>query len=515
MENYTYFVNGQPVTLKVNHEAVAIRFNEGLSSASRAKVVERSQNLERFDSRNEVPGESLTVVPLTLDSAILSADSELLGELKYNETVADLGNEPEIEEVRPVFEAGPNILIPSDRVIFSVKSADALEALKKEYGLEIVEESYGNIVASAPGKNTLLIASALATNPAVNYAEPDFITMGAHIAKFSEPPPLALEPLVDNRYASKITKAVEAWALVQPDKAIRIAILDEGVDTSHPDLSPSIVGVYDGTSDTPNQDPNPWDGHGTACAGLAAAVSSDPAGMRGIGGGCSILGIRIAYSDRRGGNWVTQSSWIARAINWAWDVGQADVLSNSWGGGAPSNAISSAFMLAQQHGRNGKGCAVVIAAGNSDNQILYPGNLTNLITVTASNEYDEPKTKNSRDGEHWWGSCYGAQSDIAAPGVHNLTTDNVGDAGYDPSNYAPNFNGTSSATPIVAGAIGLIYSANPDLTYQEVAEILRDTADKVGGVNYGFTGHNARMGFGRLNVEAAILAATSRRTSVI
>jgi subtilisin family serine protease len=139
--------------------------------------------------------------------------------------------------------------------------------------------------------------------------------------------------------------------------------------------------------------------------------------------------------------------------------------------------------------------------------------LSNLITVTASNEFDEPKTPNSRDGETWWGSCFGPQSDIAAPGVHNLTTDNSGAAGYDPGDFTPDFNGTSSSTPLVAGAIGLMFSANPGLSYLEVAEILRDTAEKVGGVNYGFTGHNARMGFGRLNVEGAVRAAIARAES--
>jgi hypothetical protein len=514
MKSYTYLVNGQPVTLKVNQEAVAIRFNDELSSANRAKVVERSVNLERFDSRSEVPGETLTVVPLNTRVGFQPLGAEVIEDVKYDETVASLKEDPEIEDVKPVFDVGSNILIPSDRIIFSVKSVDALAALKERYGLEILEEAYGNIVASAPGKNTLQIANELVSDPAVNYAEPDFITMGRHIAKFAEQP-AANDPQVNNQYAVKITKAVQAWALVQGDASIRIAILDEGVDTSHPDLAEAIVDTYDGTSDTPHQDPNAWDGHGTACAGLAAAIPNNAIGIRGIGGGCSIVGVRIAYSQTPGGDWVTSNSWIARAINWAWREGKADVLSNSWGGGAPSNAITSAFMMSQQHGRNGKGCAVVIAASNDNGPIPYPGNLNNLITVTASNEYDEPKTPTSRDGETWWGSCYGPQSDIAAPGVHNLTTDNSGAAGYNPGDYTPNFNGTSSATPLVAGAIGLMYSANPALSYLEVAQILRDTADKVGGVNYGFTGHNVRMGFGRLNVEGAVQSALATRNVLV
>jgi hypothetical protein len=512
MEDYTYFVNGQPVTLRVNHEAVAVRFNPALPSTKRAKVVEKSKCLERFESRKEIPGETLTVVPLSSERESKNMDAENYEKIKYDQVISDLKKEPDVEDVKPIFNFGANILIPSDRIIFSVKSADALAALVDQYELEILEEVYGNIVASAVGKNTLNIANELSSNPAVNFAEPDFITMGKHIAKFVEKHG-AIDPLVDSQYAVKITRALEAWALVLGNPNIRIAILDEGVDTLHPDLAAAITNTYDAISNTANQDPNPWDGHGTACAGLAAAIPNNGIGIRGVGGGCSILGVRIAYSQKPNGDWVTSNSWIVRGINWAWNEGKADVLSNSWGGGAPSNAITSAFMMSQQHGRNGKGSAVVIAAGNDNGPITYPGNLTNLITVTASNEYDEPKTMTSRDGETWWGSCYGPQSDIAAPGVHNLTTDNSGSAGYDPGDYTPNFNGTSSATPLVAGAIGLMYSANADLTYLEVAEILRDTADKVGGVNYGFTGHNSRMGFGRLNVERAVKAALERLKS--
>jgi thermitase len=512
MKDYTYYVNGQPITLKISSEAIAIRFSEKLPSSSRADVVERSRNLERFDSRSEIPGESLTVVPLSLEESILPLNMDDTEGKNYERAVDSLKQDLDIEDVKPVFDAGENILIPSDRVIFSIKSSEALTSLKDRYGLEIVEESYGNIVALAVGKDSLQLANELANDPSVIFAEPDFLTIGKHIARFAGQPQ-AIDPLIDDQYAVRIVKAVEAWSLVQGDARIRIAILDEGVDTSHSDLAASIVGTYDGTSDTPNQDPNPWDGHGTACAGLAAAIPNNDVGIKGVGAGCSILGVRIAYSAARGGSWVTNNSWIARSINWAWDSGKADVISNSWGGGAPSNAINSAFLQAQNHGRGGKGCAVVIAAGNSDGPILYPSNLSNLITVTASNEFDEPKTPNSRDGETWWGSCFGPQSDIAAPGVHNLTTDNSGAAGYDPGDFTPDFNGTSSSTPLVAGAIGLMFSANPGLSYLEVAEILRDTAEKVGGVNYGFTGHNARMGFGRLNVEGAVRAAIARAES--
>jgi subtilisin-like proprotein convertase family protein len=124
------------------------------------------------------------------------------------------------------------------------------------------------------------------------------------------------------------------------------------------------------------------------------------------------------------------------------------------------------------------------------------------LTVSASNEFDEFKTKTSGDGETWWGSNFGLPVDLAAPGVHNLTTDISGDGGYTANNYT-DFNGTSSATPIVAGAAALLLSAEPDLTELEVRNRLKHTADKVGVQPYQ-DGRNDQFGSGRLNVFAAL-----------
>jgi subtilisin family serine protease len=241
----------------------------------------------------------------------------------------------------------------------------------------------------------------------------------------------------------------------------------------------------------------------------------------GIGGGCSLLAVRIAYSPAPQADWVTSNAVIRRAIDWAWQRGRADVLSNSWGGGAPSTAITNAFERARTQGRGGKGCVIVIAAGNASGPVDFPGNFSNMLTVSASNEHDEPKTTTSQDGEFWWGANFGPEVVVAAPGVHNYTTDISGEKGYNPggtgavvdANYVHNFNGTSSATPIVAGAVGLVLSANRNLTEAQVREVIRDSADKVGSVPY-VNGRNDRMGYGRLNVYRAVQTALGLGLSV-
>ncbi|MEO8180438.1 MAG: S8 family serine peptidase [Deltaproteobacteria bacterium] len=370
-------------------------------------------------------------------------------------------------------------------------------------------ESTGDehVIRLGEAMDPLEAAQKLSTRPDVDYSEPDFVNIVPKLARrSSQRAPTRLDAFDRQQYAVHITRSVDAWLLVKGNKAIRIAVLDEGVDTLHEDLSDAVVGSFDTADNDTFQEPNPWDGHGTACAGLAAAAHNG-IGVLGIGGGCSILAVRIAYSEKPGGDWIITNSGVARAINWSWRNGAA-VLSNSWGGGAPSTAVSRAFERARTQGRDGKGCVVVIAAGNGNSAVNCPASLPNVVCVAASNEFDEPKTKTSHDGENWWGSSFGPEVLIAAPGVHNYTTDITGVAGYNAGqespNYTPDFNGTSSATPIVAGAVGLVLSANPQLTEAEVRSILVETADKVGSVAYDAQGHNPRMGFGRLNVLEAV-----------
>lgn len=75
------------------------------------------------------------------------------------------------------------------------------------------------------------------------------------------------------------------------------------------------MGNYDGVDDDTFQEPKPWDAHGTACAGLAAAIHGNETGIKGIGGGCSLIAVRIAYSQFDGADWTSRNSWIKRAID--------------------------------------------------------------------------------------------------------------------------------------------------------------------------------------------------------
>lgn len=291
----------------------------------------------------------------------------------------------------------------------------------------------------------------------------------------------------------------KAWNITRGSKDVLVAVLDEGVDTRHPALKAAVVAERDfigtnGNSAMPDGD----DAHGTACAGI---IVSRSAKARGIAPRCGLIAARIAKGDGQDG-WVFEDWATADAIDWCWREGAA-ILSNSWGGGPPSDAISRAMGRARTQGRNGKGSLVVIAAGNAQEPIDFPGNLPGYVTVGASNPADERKTLNSSDGEDWWGSNFGPTISLLAPGVFIHTTDIAGQSGYDEGDFTKTFNGTSSATPHVAGAAALMLSANPQLSVGELRTLLQSTAKPLQGQS----GFDEERGFGRLDVAAAVRAA--------
>jgi subtilisin family serine protease len=305
-------------------------------------------------------------------------------------------------------------------------------------------------------------------------------------------------------------QVTEAWNYTQGNSDIKVAILDEGVDLDHPDLVANLLPGFDGFGQTAGDAQND-DAHGTACAGIVAAVANNNLGVAGVAPNCKIIPVRIAYSS--GGYWVTSSSTIANCINWAWNQGGADVLSNSWGGGSSSSLISSAIANSVNNGRGGLGAPVLFASGNSNNNVVsYPASLNDVIAVAATSMCGERKNPESCDGEFWWGANYGSAIDIGAPGVKIPTTDIAGGDGYNGGDYTNTFNGTSSACPNAAGVMALILSADPSLNADQARFYLESTADKTGGYTYSTNASypngtwNEQLGYGRVNAHAALQA---------
>ena len=438
----------------------------------------------------------------------------------------------------PVFSAGgtDHVLINEFIVQFR-PSADSQRDILQEVGATIVqspEDIPGRYIVTFPALNEL---EALAASNAlhrrrdiVEFSEPNFVLV---LPGRPTPPPQqpqqqsnALTPCPPSRNpndtfyscqwalsnggqigkADADIDADDAWQLlagVSPLHDVIIAVLDDGVDTEHEDLSSRIVNPYDAWDGDNDQEPNANDAHGTACAGIAAAVSDNALGIAGVGRTARIMPVRIAIGTPWGG-WNTTVAKISDGLRTAVNRG-AHVLSNSWGGRTPSNLINSAVAYALERDR-----VVVFATGNEfRTPVDYPARLAvsqAVIAVGATNEWDELKTHTSLDGEWFWGSNFGDAVSVVAPGVHVYTTDNSGSNGYSNTDYESAFNGTSSATPHVSGIVALMLSVNPDLTPPEVKDILQETAEDLGK-----PGFDRYYGYGRVNAKRAVAEALARR----
>ena len=332
--------------------------------------------------------------------------------------------------------------------------------------------------------------------------------------------------------------APEAWNITTGNTSVRVAVIDDGVE-AHEDMAGRLLPGFTARSsaENPNRNgapnntnppstpyPNDNDspiGHGQACAGIIAA-NHNGMGIRGIAPQVRIIPINI-FNDWFIDQIFNENYWmdfvryretvqdIANAIDAAWDTHSADILSNSWGYGTTPNsadAIVAAINRARTQGRNGRGCPVIFASGNAWGQqgvtdVAFPGNVEGVITVGAIDNR----------GNIWNYSQRGASMDLVAPsgGVPGniVTTDRMGNFGYNNTNYTNTFNGTSAACPQVAGVAALMLSVRPDLTEAQVRTILQNTARDLGSAGFDNT-----YGYGLVDAHAAVAPRLSGPSSI-
>ena len=285
--------------------------------------------------------------------------------------------------------------------------------------------------------------------------------------------------------------ALEAWDLSLGDN-VTVAIIDQGLE-AHEDIGNRLKG---GFSPGINGDGTPLensDTHGMNCAGVVGA-SDNNLGIRGVAPNVDFLSVNIFDGSTIGD--------VADGIQWALDNG-ADILSNSWSfSDVPCDftniVMDNALLNAVNNGRNGDGAVVVFSAGNTGDCVEYPARNPNVISVGAINNRGNLYNYSSR----------GSELDLVAPSgfrfgdVGVRTLDRMGAAGNVAGNYTSTFDGTSAACPVVSGAAALVLSVNPNLTQQEVRDILTSTATDMGA-----DGFDPNFGFGRVNAFAALVVA--------
>jgi thermitase len=265
--------------------------------------------------------------------------------------------------------------------------------------------------------------------------------------------------------------APAAWDLSR-GTGVTIAIIDTGVEASHPDLAASLVAGWN-THDN-NANTAPVNGHGTWVAGTAGATMNNGIGVAAVAGSARLMPLRA--TDASGvGYW----SSIATAITYAADHG-ARVANASF----EKLLNSSAVMSAAQYMKS-RGGLVVVAAGNSGVDEALPPN-ANVIAVSATDANDQFAS---------W-SSWGGYVALSAPGSPIYTTGLGG-------TYVQG-QGTSFSSPIVAGTIALMMAANPQLANTQIEQLLYSTA-----VDLGAAGRDSHFGHGRVNAAAAVAAAAA------
>ena len=179
----------------------------------------------------------------------------------------------------------------------------------------------------------------------------------------------------DKQWGMNKVQAPQAWDVTTGSGEVNIAILDTGIDLDHPDLAAKIVSSIN-FGDSPNADDSY--GHGTHCAGIAAASTNNGVGVAGLGYDSTLMNVKVLRDNGSG-----YYSWVANGITWAADNG-AEVISLSLGGSSASSTLENAINYAWD-----KGVVIVTAAGNNGNSNpFYPAYYANCIAVAGTDAND-------------------------------------------------------------------------------------------------------------------------------
>lgn len=337
------------------------------------------------------------------------------------------------------------------------------------------------------------------------------------------------------------TEMYDAFNITSGNPLTVVCLMDNGIYMNHEDLNlgpdnysniwqnPNEI-AGNGKDDDENgkiDDLNGWDfidkdnnpshystnnTHGTKLAGIIAAKGNNNLGVYGVAGGYSNQGVKL-LPIRVAETTLFETALFPDAMAYATSVG-AKIVNISYGGRYTWGSLCEE-VFREEYEYNG--VIFLAAAGNNDEDITgngtinYPAKYENVIAVgaTAANPENAVPTETKWSGTGYTGSAVDPELEISAPGTAfytDVTTNNSGN--LEPQySFATGSNfSTSRATAFATGMIALIKSTNPCLSNDNIREILRNTADKIGPYTYDSDGHCWELGFGRINALAALQA---------
>jgi subtilisin family serine protease len=428
--------------------------------------------------------------------------------VKFKPGVRNIAASPQLNAIRSAY----NVSVAKP-LFQNAKNRSLAE--KKSIGLSRIF-----LLEVEAGADIERMVMALRRDPAVEYAEPDYIV------PFDVMPHESLPPAVSNIVASAPNdpsysqqqhlpqiKAPQAWDIAKGDSNVVVAIIDSGTDWDHPDLAANIWRnvdeVIDGVDndnngfiddirgwdfvdnltdvapgedgDEPDNNPMDFGGHGTHTAGLAAARTDNGVGVAAVSWNVKVMPLRVGWRNTANVGRIG-FSWVAEAFIYAADNG-AHVANLSAGS---SNIVADAARYAFE-----KGVVITVAAGNENREYGYPLARTPFaIAVAALDDLDRKASY----------STYGDWVKVSAPGGdENRVRPDILSTMFNDSYIR--FHGTSMAAPLVAGVAALVRSMHPDWSASQVTFQVVETADNIDALNPGYVG---KLGTGRINAYRAV-----------
>ncbi len=497
--NY-YWSENRKIYLDVDSSQFVVQINDNLEENSIRNEIAKKSEIQDYQEKN------------FCGKKVLIFKNSKRDNKKFSLVIKSIFND--INTVYPILKLGNKPFYPTNQIILQPKLGIEIESIIqkfKNYDIKLVKSTkWGSHIIEIKNVNLLLtIANLIYESDLVEWCHPNFVV---EIEKTND-------PIYSEQYYLNNTgqfggtsgidiNAPEAWQITTGNNSIRVAVIDDGVE-DHVELTGRVVQGFTPVFNGNGAPVNFSDGHGQACAGIIAASHNNQDGIRGIAPNVIIVPINIFAGSE-------STADLAEAINWAWDpdLGNADILSNSWGYNTTSqtapgfDAIIQAITNARTLGRENKGSVVVFASGNSNqgfSGVTFPANVNGVITVGSIN----------KSGLIWNYSSRGPEMDLVAPsGDVNLngdvrTIDRMGSSGYETGNYTTRFGGTSAACPQVAGVAALMISVNENLRENEIREILRHTA-----TDMGVSCFDNIFGSGRVNARSAVEASMSYITNL-